>query len=256
MLEKERLRKADVFSGIVVFLFGAWVVRMAFKMPMKDSWGGVQNVWFVSPALFPLCVGTVIMILGLILSRTALKMIGFGEVKKSLRWLTSSKLVEYLTGESILRFYMIAVLFLSFVFINISRIDFFLCSVLFLVVFITTFYFDVQSLFKKYFAFYVSGTILLLIFFATGLHKAADEVFPYAADLLALVFIIAYCLYVRATIRDDLDLRKKFRSALIVALVAPFFVGPIFKYFLLVPLPHEGMIVAAMDYLYYLEFLG
>ena len=33
-------------------------------MPMKDTWGGVQNVWFVSPALFPLFVGAMIMLLG------------------------------------------------------------------------------------------------------------------------------------------------------------------------------------------------
>jgi hypothetical protein len=57
MMEKERLRKADVFCGGIIFLFGAWIVWQAFNMPMKDSWGGVQNVWFVSPALFPLFVG-------------------------------------------------------------------------------------------------------------------------------------------------------------------------------------------------------
>jgi hypothetical protein len=76
MLEKEKLRKADVYSGIVIFLFGAWIVWQASKMPMKDSWGGVQNVWFVSPALFPLFIGAIIMLLGLLLFRTALKTIG------------------------------------------------------------------------------------------------------------------------------------------------------------------------------------
>ena len=76
MLEKDKLRKADVYSGIVIFLFGAWIVWQASKMPMKDSWGGVQNVWFVSPALFPLFIGGMIMLLGLLLSRTALKAIG------------------------------------------------------------------------------------------------------------------------------------------------------------------------------------
>jgi hypothetical protein len=54
MLEKENLRKADVYSGAVISLFGLWIVLQAIKMPMKDSWGGVQNVWYVSPAIFPL----------------------------------------------------------------------------------------------------------------------------------------------------------------------------------------------------------
>jgi len=56
MLEKEQLRKADIFSGLAIFLFGLFIVLMASEMPMKDSWGGVQNVWYVSPALFPLFV--------------------------------------------------------------------------------------------------------------------------------------------------------------------------------------------------------
>ena len=68
MLEKDILRKADVFSGILFFCFGLFVVLQALKMPMKDSWGGVQNVWYVSPALFPLFVGGIIALLGLILT--------------------------------------------------------------------------------------------------------------------------------------------------------------------------------------------
>ena len=89
MLEKEKLRKADVYSGIIIFLFGAWVVWQASKMPMKDSWGGVQNVWFVSPALFPLFVGAMIMLLGLLLSRAALKTIGLKAFGNTLQWLLS-----------------------------------------------------------------------------------------------------------------------------------------------------------------------
>ena len=76
MLEKEKLRKADVYSGIIIFLFGAWIVWQASKMPMKDSWGGVQNVWFVSPALFPLFIGTTLIVLGCFLVKTAFKTVG------------------------------------------------------------------------------------------------------------------------------------------------------------------------------------
>jgi hypothetical protein len=42
---------------------------------------------------------------------------------------------------------------------------------------------------------------------------------------------------------------------LIVSLLAPFIIGPIFKYFLLVPMPKEGLVVAVLDYFWYLEFL-
>jgi hypothetical protein len=64
MMEKDKLRKADIFSGSLVVLLGLFIISQAFGMPMKDSWGGVQNVWFVSPALFPLLVGGMLSFLG------------------------------------------------------------------------------------------------------------------------------------------------------------------------------------------------
>ena len=41
----------------------------------------------------------------------------------------------------------------------------------------------------------------------------------------------------------------------ILFIAAPFIVGLIFKYFLLVPMPAEGMVVKFLDYIWYLEFL-
>jgi hypothetical protein len=39
-----------------------------------------------------------------------------------------------------------------------------------------------------------------------------------------------------------------------VAVVAPFIICPIFKYFLLVPMPKEGLVVALLDAVWYFEF--
>jgi hypothetical protein len=254
MMEKENLRKADVYSGIAIFLFGAWIVWQASKMPMKDSWGGVQNVWFVSPALFPLFIGAMIMLLGLLLSRTALKTIGIKAFGNTLQWLFSSNLFQFLNSMSVLRFYAMTVLFLSFVFLNIPRIDFFLSAVLFLSVFITMFYFDEATLLKKLFFFYLTGTLFFIVYFATPLDALLSQVLPFAKDIFALGFILAYCLYAWKLARDNPQLRKKFRISLIVAVVAPFVVCPIFKYFLLVPMPSEGMVVALLDAVWYFEF--
>ena len=254
MLEKETLRKADIYSGIVIFLFGAWIVWQASKMPMKDSWGGVQNVWFVSPALFPLFIGGMIMLLGLLLVRTALKSIGMKAFGSTLQWLFSKNLFQFLNSISNLRFYAIAVLFLSLVYLYIPRIDFFLSAVLFLSVFITMFYFDEPELLKKLFFFYLAGTTFFIIYFAVGLDKLLNPVLPFAKDVFALVFILGYCFYAWRLIRSSAPLRKKFRTGLIVAIVAPLLVGVIFKYFLLVPMPAEGMVVALLDAIWYFEF--
>jgi hypothetical protein len=254
MLEKEKLRKADVYSGIVIFLFGAWIVWQASKMPMKDSWGGVQNVWFVSPALFPLFVGAMIMLLGLLLARTALKTIGMKAFGDTLQWLFSQNLLQFLNTVSVLRFYAITVLFLAFVFLNIPRIDFFLSAILFLSVFITMFYFDETVLLKKLFFFYLAGTVFFIFYFALGLEGLLSPVLPFAKDILTLVFILGYCLYAWRLIHSNPLLRKKYRTGLIVAVVSPFVVGVIFKYFLLVPMPAEGMVVALLDAIWYFDF--
>jgi predicted membrane protein len=78
---------------------------------------------------------------------------------------------------------------------------------------------------------------------------------PFAADILALCFIVAYGVYAWMLIRNNAALRKKYRTAMIAAIAAPLIVGTIFKYFLLVPMPAEGLIVSVMDYFWYLDFL-
>ena len=254
MLEREKLRKADIFSGSIIVLFGLWIVLQAIKMPMKGSWGGVQNVWFVSPALFPLFVGIMIMLLGALLVRTAIKQVGFKELGNVLSWLASRELSAFLKKSANIRFYAIATLFFSLVYINISRVDFFLCSVLFLMVFITMFYFDNNTLLKKLLYFYLAGTAFFLIYFIFNIHAVLGGVVPFAGDWLTLIFIISYCVYCWALIRNRTELRKKYRLSLILAIAAPFFIGPIFKYFLLVPMPYEGLVVTVMDAIWYWEF--
>lgn len=254
MMDKDKLRKTDIYSGAAICVFGLWIILQALKMPMKDSWGGVQNVWYVSPAIFPLFVGCMIMLLGALLCRTALKMVGIKTFGQTVRWLMSRALLQFFNAIPNLRFYTIVVLFLSFVFLTIPRIDFFLCAFLFLVVFITAFYFDDAMLLKKLFFFYLAGIIVLLLYFAFGVNDPLSRLVPFPADILTICFIVSYSVYAWVLIRSNPTLRKKYRTAMIVAFVSPFFVGLIFKYFLLVPMPSEGLVVAITDYFWYLEF--
>ena len=77
---------------------------------------------------------------------------------------------------------------------------------------------------------------------------------PYSGDVLALCFILAYCFYAWVLVRNNPALRKKFRTGMIIAVAAPLIVIPIFKYFLLVPMPYEGLAVAFFDKVWYLDF--
>jgi hypothetical protein len=46
--------------------------------------------------------------------------------------------------------------------------------------------------------------------------------------------------------------RKKFRQAMLMSWITPFFVVIIFRYILRVPLPKEGAVVNVMSMIYYL----
>jgi hypothetical protein len=254
MMEKDKLRKADVFSGAVIFLFGLWVISQAAQMPMKGSWGGVQNVWFVSPALFPLFVGAMVAFLGALLVRMALKTTGSAVFAEFFRWLSGPDLRRYLSSPSTIRFYAIVVLFTTYVYLSIPRIDFFLCSALFLAVFITMFYFEDDRLLKKLFLFYLSGMVLFFVYFSIKLPAVLGKKLSYPSDWLYLVFIFAYCAYAWILSRKTSALRKKYRTSIILSIVAPFTIGAAFKYLLLVPMPNEGLVVAVMDAIWYWDF--
>ena len=74
MLENEKLRKADIFSAVIISLFGLWVVGSGAQDAHEGLLGrGAERLVCVSPALFPLFVGGMIVVLGVALTINALK---------------------------------------------------------------------------------------------------------------------------------------------------------------------------------------
>lgn len=251
MLEKDTLRKADIFSGAIVFLFGLFVAYQALQMPMKDTYGGVQNVWYVSPAIFPLFIGAVITLLGLALTCIALKSAGLRQLAAVFRYLTSPELIAFLRYPATIRFYAIVLVFFSFVFIMIPRIDFFLAAVFFLMVFISMFYLDDDRLLLRILYFFIGANFLLIIFFTAGLDGQFTALSAYPGDWLVLLCIAAFVAHAWTMVRGREDLRKRYRTGLILSVAAPFIVGIVFKFLLLVPMPFEGMVIELLDTIWY-----
>ncbi len=160
-----------------------------------------------------------------------------------------------LKGDETCRFYAIAVLFVTLVYVHIPRIDFFLCAVFFLFSFIMMFYFMDDLLLRSFLTFYLVCEAALLAYFAFGLHRFTKDFFPYFNDLFMILLTLSFMAFVWKQVRPRPDLKQKFRIGMTLAIVTPFVIGPIFKYFLMVPLPKEGLIVRALDYLWYLEFM-
>ncbi len=253
MMEKESLRKADIFSGSLIVLLGLFIISQAVQMPMKDSWGGVQNVWFVSPALFPLLVGGMLVFLGFILIVVAFKSTGKEGIQNVVSFLTGKELVSFLKYPQTVRFYVIVFNLLAFVFLMVPHIDFFLAAIFFLLVSFVMFYFGDHRHLLKIFSFTACGDLVVFLFLIQGLDKKITGITDFGADWLTIIFILALCLVAGSGVKGQQELKNKFRLSLIIAVVAPLTIGIIFKYFLLVPMPHEGLIVQLLDSIWYAE---
>lgn len=253
MLEMHKLRKADVFSGILIVLLGVFIVVQALQMPMKDSYGGVQNVWYVSPAVFPLLIGGTLVILGGLLIKTALKSIGLSGVRQVIQYLGSWDFLNFLKQQETLRFYGIVLNLLVLVFLLVPRVDFFLAATIFLLIFFLMFYCGTQSSLLSLIVLMLGGSFVLSVFTLSPLAEITSRVVPFPADILVIVLIAGLVFFGFRQIKECIDLRQKLRLSITIAFVAPFTIGIIFKYFLLVPMPFEGIVVSVLDAIWYAE---
>lgn len=251
MLSKEKLRKADVFTGCLITLLGIWISLEALKMPMKESYGGVQNVWYVSPAIFPLIIGGVLSLLGLLLLVIAVKSLGGGSTLRLFKDTISKVFSRHKLTLSTARFLSIISCFVFFIFMNVPRVDFVICSILFLFVFIQSFYPDEEKYLIRISTLYFIGSLVFVAYFGSGLAKSLQESYQYITDILNIVFILVMVLHTFRLFRREAELYRKFKTGLLVSFIVPLLVGPIFKYRLLIPLPYEGLTAEFMDFLVY-----
>lgn len=245
MLEGKRLRCADFITSILLILFGIWMLFETVKMPMRDTFGGVTNVWYVSPALFPFFISVSVMVLGSVLLIRSV-------VDGGARYLFE-KVTESAPGvtEENARFIVILLSLVSFVYLFIPRIDFFLSVVIFLVFFISAFYFDGAVLLRQLGIFYFAGCAFLLVLFATGAGEVMNRMFSYAMDVFSMLFLLFYVLYMKHLIRHSRESKRRFLLVLLVAFLLPALLCPVFKYVLFVPLPTEGIIIEIMNHFRY-----
>lgn len=245
-MKKKELRRADFITSVLLLVFSVWIIMETLKMPMKDTFGGVQNVWYVSPALFPLIISIFIMVLGTVLLIHSIKTGGA-------KYFLDNFSVRYKgLSEKNIRFIGILLALFSFVYLNIPRIDFFISITLFLTYFISVFYFDDKDLLKKLTLFYFTGSIIFIILFVFGISKIINSYYEYFIDILALFFYLSYVIYNWINIKSSNIFKKRFIVSLIVSLVVPLILCPTFRYFLLIPLPKEGLIIQMMHNIYYL----
>lgn len=100
----------------------------------------------------------------------------------------------------------------------------------------------------------IAGAILFCGALFSGVTARAASILLFPADWLILVAISGIILVSTRKFSGDTDQRRRYAISLLVAVVAPFTVGIIFKYFLMVPMPFEGLVVTLLDAIWYADF--
>ena len=247
MMDQKRLREADFITSIVLILFSIWELSQTFRMPMKATYAGVNNVWYVSPALLPLFIGGSLLGLGVVLGLHSIRTGGAAAVIDRFRRREAG---SGALSDGSLSLLLILLAFGSFVYLTIPRIDFYLAILNFLLFFIAIFYFDNAAFKKKFGIYYAGATALFVALIASGIFSAVQGLFAYGFDILFLIAFFAQLVFVRRWSRR-LGLEKQFTVTWMVTVAVPTVLVPLFRYFLLVQLPHEGGIIQLMNLLYY-----
>ncbi len=245
MMETKKLRQADFITSILLILFGAWVLFEAFQMPMKGTYGGVKNAWYVSPALLPLIIGGAVVLLGITLLLFSIRTGGAADCIKSFQN------IKLRTSVKLERFLAIIIAFVVLVYLFIPRVDFFLSVWFFLSYLTIGFYLDSNEILRKMTLTYVGISIVFLILFGFGLAEQVNSGFKYSTDVIALVSIIVLHLIAYKMACREQTMKKKFMLAALISIIVPLILAPLFRYALLVPLPNEGGIIDLMSLIYY-----
>jgi len=249
MLEKERLRKADAFMGILFFIIGAAIVLEAMSYPRGLEMSGVRNDWYVSPAFMPYIVGVGLAVMGCILFAIGLKESGSSTLLRSLTdAMRSLSRIRRFTGAQIRFIAVVGVIAVS-VFLYMPRVDFVLSAAALLAGLMSMFVFDDEALIRKLVTLWTALASVFFIYCFTGLHASWTAGFYFASDIVGGAVLVAY-LAVAAVFAGGAR-RSRYFKLVAISFLVPLILVPLFKYLLYIPLPREGGIVALMDVVRY-----
>jgi hypothetical protein len=229
-----RDRTADFWTSLVLLVLAAAMAGGALQFPLRGTYAGVRNAWYVSPALLPLIVAACLALLALALLLTALRA---GAARTALH--------RPAAGAGLLDVALIAGLIVAFIVGFVPRVDFIVGAAFFLLAFTISFHLDDGRLARTVLGSFFAMAVLVGAIALVGLTPAPRSTPALALDGMVLVALLLTALATLWLARAG-D-RAGLRHCLTVAFVTPLLLGSIFKFFLLVPLPREGLVVIALD---------
>lgn len=136
MMQREGLRKADIVTSLVLILLGIAVLWAARDMPWLNEQAGVTRNWYLSPGLFPVVVGSLLILFSLNVLWRAIRdggHVGFFSY-------AGRAIERTLRGARVYRVWLMWLLMGTYVFILFERFDYYVSTPLFLAVFMLLFH--------------------------------------------------------------------------------------------------------------------
>jgi hypothetical protein len=244
-----RLRKADFWTALVILAIGIFMMIEALGYPLEGSYAGVRNVWYVSPALFPLMVAGMLILLSAYLLLNAIRAGG-----------ARAAIIELAEGawgtafRSAIDVWIVCLMLAAYIVILVPRIDFTIATIPTLFTFLAVYYVERPSVARRGLVIFLSIAVLLLGVTAVGFQPASRSAGFYWRDAAIFVAALAQIAVVASTVWRDDEAWPRLRRSIVVAFVTPLLLSVIFKYGLIVPLPAEGLAVEIMERIRYFRF--
>jgi hypothetical protein len=136
MLPRQSLRRADVVASCAFMALGAVVIYRAYQMPWASARTGGSVQWYLSPGLFPVVVGALLILFSTRVLINALKEGGQNGIGAATRaWFAGLP-----QNRGVHRVAIISVLMAIYVFGAVGRVNFVVASAIFLFVSIALFW--------------------------------------------------------------------------------------------------------------------
>jgi hypothetical protein len=241
MDEPLAMRRADFWTALVFFAIALGMIASAMTMPLRESFAGVQNAWYVSPALLPLIIAGGLLILATTLMVNAVRTGGAAAALATLRQRSAS-------GEGAGERMLAAILIVAgYVYGFIPRVDYLVATALFLQVFIAAFYLARRDVLRQQTGVFLAFALPAILADLLGQYPGPATPGRYALDGVALLVFVGLWLITWHRVGRDVVLRRRLTATVLVSVVVSLLTGVAFKFGLLVPLPAEGAVVRVLE---------
>ena len=233
------MRKKDIITGIILIIVAVGMGVKALTYPLNESYAGVENAWYASPAFFPLIVSALILLLSMVLLGNAVKYIINNKDDSGKSDNAIGK------GNEI---YSIIGLLLTFIYLYIPSTDFLIAGILFLSLLVALY--TIPKAIPKV-PIVLAYIALGLIFRITFEIFAADNwSIQYIRDYILTLVYVLFSIFSYFSVKKNYQEKKRWLIVFIPSLIFMIFLVFSFKLGLRIPMPREGFYCYQIDILF------